>query len=964
MDNANKFIETHIDCLEMIKQAKAGLTISEINEDNFDPFDESILSCFLHTLPIEVKKVHKRFVSPVLVFDKSKNCYYPLLFLTTSYKDGKLYIDHSVYFLNPVATAFFFELGIDLNDEINGRVLFAFIDSIKKKIFEKKLLNKVDLLYGLTDFDVADIHYVQAMPFLNQFAKGEEYPVKYQGLFKELKDSEIEKEVSKIDIGFLARFERSKKRLEGYKSEKISYQGKDAFDYIVLGFLYEVIRNKENTLFVVPKSEKEELLHFLKEEKLMDFCFDYNDANFVKSLQALKKELLKPLSVQEEIKVENFLLNEERYINFVDKKYEITHFSNFRRNERKFDFLVNSIDKTSYLPPLDISDYTEEEFEKDYDYLNRLDSYESVLNSYVIDHPYYGLTATAKEENYQVINALIDDLCNEITALQKEIKEDHFLEDYNIQINNFAELEKYLDDLKILSEYNGFPRKYFKLNQNNSEYYALSHLKRRYQNLSSAKLIMDNFFDEEIYKEDIDAMVKEYENGSFFGKKKAKKRILSYFKLKKSNDFVTILRVIKGYLAAKIELDGLLPMYQDVYGDNVLTMNGVVEIESNIAYIKKFKNHFKDDDDFSMNHPFIKRYLKDKDFRINMQSLGKDVALLYNEIQKNINQLIGYFLQAPRDYFKYSFTAILKHLQKLKNNSIKQFMDYASFNTGLEQASFLLQLTVRSYMRKQRPLSYLKREYFMALAYAKYHRGRKLFEPYLQSYEKVESAYLDDLSHYEEISRLLRYQSIQTHLKENLTECDFDKLITEEEKEILEKNTDAQLKDEQIKLLSLRYPIGIVSFDDSVYLNDDSYNHVVIFDSMLMNNFELINSFRLGKDVLLLSDKTIFDMRTQGYHDTLINRDVIYKSGFDFTILSEKFLSMFKEDFAMQSDERYLFIYKENDIEYALLPDIVLSHEHDVRYLALLARFLAKEEGLILVNIDCQEYLFEKIDNG
>ena len=73
---------------------------------------------------------------------------------------------------------------------------------------------------------------------------------------------------------------------------------------------------------------------------------------------------------------------------------------------------------------------------------------------------------------------------------------------------------------------------------------------------------------------------------------------------------------------------------------------------------------------------------------------------------------------------------------------------------------------------------------------------------------------------------------------------------------------------------------------------------------------------------------------------------------------------MFKEDFAVQSDERYLFIYKENDIEYALLPDIVLSHEHDVRYLALLARFLAKEEGLVLVNIDCQEYLFEKIDNG
>lgn len=961
MSSEHKYIETHIDCLEILREAKAVLIVPEIPESNFHPVDESTLSLFLKSFPIPFDKKYQHFVSPALIFDKVKNCYYPFFFLNTTYKNGSIYINHSVFLINPLVKAFFFDLGIEIEDENVDRDLFAFLEITKNKLTEKKILNKVEILYGLMGFSVADMLYVRAIPFLTQYAKSESYPLKYHGLFKELKDSELEKEVSKKDVGFFARLERSKKRLEGYQSEKISYVGRDAFDYVILDFLDSFIQQKQNVLIVVPQSEKEELFRFMKQERLSDFCFDYSEVNFIKALEGLKKEMPNALSSKEEIQIERFLQAEERYITFSEKKRELLQSQKIQRNERRFDFLVNYIDKIDYLPPVDVSEYTKEEFQTDYDFLTALDSCESVLDSYVTNHPYYGLTATPKEENYNIINELIFDICDGIQNLQKKIKVNHFMDDYGIAINNFEELEKYLSDLKILSEYNGFPRKYFRLDQNNSQRYALSHLKRRYQTLSSAKLMMNSFFSEDIYKEDIAKMVKDYENGFFFAKRKAKKHILSYFKLKKSNDFVTILRLMKGYIAAKIELEGLLPMYQDVYGDNVLTMNGVMEIESNIAYIKKFKEYFKDDEKFSLDHPFIKRYLKDKEFRVEMQSLGKEVSVLETDVLKKINTLIGYFLQAKRDYFKYDFSVILNHLYKLKNNSLKEFLEYAFFHEGLEKASFLLQLTVRSYIRKQRPIRNFKKEFFMSLASESYRRGTKAFQPYQKGYENAEKQYLEALSEYSDINRMIRYQSFYQRIEESVSSNPFFDIIDNEEQEIKRKNQSVALKNEQVKYLSLRYPIGVTTVDDTIFFDDESYDHVIIFDSELFNNNQLINLFRLGKDVLLLNDKSIYDMRTQGYHDTFFNRDVIYKGSFDFTILPDAFLAMLDKDFSIHGDNRYPLILSQDDKEYALMPDVVLSHEHDVRYLAEVARFLAKEENLILANLDCQEYLFGKM---
>lgn len=955
MNEEKKSMDTHLDCLQMFNQVKSVLTISKEDYGEKEESDIETVSLFLHGFSVATHDSYQPYVAPIVIEDQIKDCYYPLFFYDTKREGDTMKIYHRYPQFNPLVISLFTEIGIDIINEFKGKDPIIFIESIQEKLESKRVFNRVKFHYVFLYFKMRIAQYLVCYPFLLSYSKGEEIPSKYLGLFKELKTPVIEQGIKKLDFGFNVRLQRAEKRLDSYGCAKISYQDKDAFSNVLLTFVDEFIRKKENVLFVVPKEEKKEFLSFLSKQGLSSFCFLLDDLNANKIISAIETPLQNELSEEEKNQINAFLQIEEKYISFVEKKYDLDYLKYFKGNEKLFTFLVEHYNHIEYMPPFDVVGYTRKDFEQDYELLNLLPSLTTIKNSYLSNHPYFGLTASPKEENYQNIQFLISNLIDQITKLKDLISQNLINEMYHIRIQTFQELDDFLGGLMILYEYNGFPRKYFKMDQSNSKHYSLIHLKRRYQTLSSAKLMVDNFFEESIYQEDINKLTNDYESGFLLKKLLAKRKILSYFKLKKVSDFSTIFRVLKSYVIAQMELNGILPMYQDVYGDNVLTMNGVVEIESNIAYIHKFNAYGKEHPIFQIDNPFVKRYLKDKDFRVNIRIFGKEISHLYEDIKHNINQLIGYFLEQRKDYSSHSFEETVEYLTALQKHTLTEFMEYATYHEKVQDTSISLQLALRSYQKNKFPLTHARDEILFSLIVSQYEQGKKKFEPYQNSFDEIELSYLESLSHYQSTDVFIRYQNVLELIKESFNNTNFAERLN------VLKNTNFNDEYEVANLLLTRYPFGLVSEDETYFIPDNIFDHVIILDSGFFHNLELLSAFRCGKDVVIINDRKIPDNRTQGYHDTLINRDVIYKSVFDFSILSTSFISTLEEDFSLIQDERFPLISTYENMNLALLPDIVLTHEHDIHFLTQLARFLAKEENLVLEFFDTQEYLFGKI---
>ena len=133
---------------------------------------------------------------------------------------------------------------------------------------------------------------------------------------------------------------------------------------------------------------------------------------------------------------------------------------------------------------------------------------------------------------------------------------------------------------------------------------------------------------------------------------------------------------------------------------------------------------------------------------------------------------------------------------------------------------------------------------------------------------------------------------------------------------------------------------------------DVVYDHVILFDTGFFNSIELLTSYQFGKDVLILNDRTLYDIRTQGYHETLLNKEVMYRGLFHYERVDKSLFDVLPLHAEIQSDDRYPYIYTENDTSFALLPDIILDRNQDNRYLLELSMFLSREEHLVLVIFD------------
>ncbi len=890
----NKQLSTHLDCLSSYQAIREKLSFLDDHAGAFSLehsfIDEGKMNLSYHP-----------FVSFVFLRDNIENRIYPILFFSMEKKDGKVFLTEKNPLLSPVIIEICEENNITMEEDVSFSDVPEWIRTLSEELEQRKLIDSYSLLYGVHYFDENLTALVSSYPFLSEYRESHNVPDKYKGLFQELNDEVFEKEIGKDSFGCFYRIDHALKRLRHYHSSKVSYQGKEIITDTLFRFLDHFIENKESVLVLTPDSE----YHGVRELFEKNGLFGYR--------QGLREDESRRLML--------FHQTEERYLSFRMKKESCFSFFEKYLNPENIEYLAGIRNRP--ILPLVLKDYTEEQYRKDDAFLSSFSSYPEILSSTLQKHPYYGLSLSSQRENYDKLQLIYVRILASVSQLKNEVTKNPMFINYAVSVNSLSDFERVKKSFQILSEYNGFPKKYFRLNQKGEKNLSLTQLKLRYQALSSSRLLVLNFLREEIFDEDISRLLDSYESGSFFEKRKAKRRLSSYLIHKKGTDLPTVIRILRSYLFSKKELEAVLPAYEEIYGDNIKTMNGVMEIESNIRYIRKFQEYSLINPLFNLEHPFIKRYLKDKDFRLESQRQFRDVLNVYHEATDNLNQLLSYFTFANRKEHRFSFEELIAEIRRLQNLDYESFREYADFVHALSECSPLLQDSIERFGKENRILADFPDSYRLSLLTDLYQKYQKAFLPYEAGYEKARKDYLSSL----ETSKEIRILNRKEKLFENGGQED---------------------------------RIHLSSISKMEYRKPESYDHVILLDTGLLTNEQLLFGFSLGKDVLLLNDRLLFDERTQGYHQTLMNREVLYQKVFDFSSLGEETKSMLVERYPLYEDDRYPLLYHTESMDRAILPDCLLTQVYDVHFAMELARFLSEEENAVLEIVDMDQFLFGK----
>lgn len=952
--NENKSIETHLDYLSSYKKVKKAL-YSVSKKEIVLSYDYDAFLSLWHGKSLILTTKISSYACPVYLFDKTNDVHVPLLIFATERRDENIYFKKILPMVNPVALELLEAEGIIPPEDFSWSNIPSYLSFIENALETNKKKDIYNLEYAFSYLSPVFALYISVYPFLSDRLRNEPVEEKYKGLFQELKEPKIEEEIEKDNLGCYVRLEHAKKRLNYYKSAKISYQGMDIVTDVLLRFLDSFIEKKETLLLLAPASEVGEVIKVLKDKNLSDFVLNYNDYNIEHIASVIENEEYYDLTDKDYMLIQSYEQKRERFLSFYDKKEEC--FSSLKKHlyPDYIEFMTKKDKISSY--PLSVSSYTEEDYQKDKVFLSSFPSYDRITSTYLENHPLYGLTLTEEREEYDSLQLLLVQLMTSLKEFISLTEENSMFKDYDISIQNFDDYDRISHSFAVLGEYNGFPKKYFRLNQQGEKRLSLSQLKLRYQALSSSQLLVSNLMDDTIFNQDIVSLLDLYENGNFFERIKAKRKLSSYLRVKKQTDMKTVIRILHTYLISKEELNRVLPDYQEVYGDNVNTMNGVMEVESNIRYIDKFNSYASVNLKFTLDHPFIKRYLKDKDFRIDSQRQFKQISASYRELIDKLNQLVACFKDKQINLFSLDFSSLLNWIVLIQNQDYETYHQYASLMSCLKNTSKLLKDTIHQYIVNEVPLTDFADEFKMSLIISLYQHCNSRFSQYEKGYEMAKKEYEDSLSDTEEVTSLVRYQNLRDNIlyfKSNL--------FTEKDELLNKINNLTYNRKERMEFLKSLFsllPISVASIENIPVLDDDTYDHVIILDSGFFNNEELIEGYRLGKDVLLLNDHALFDSRTQFYHQTLINKEVLYQKVFDFSSLSKDVLDKIKEKIDYINTDIYPYVSKENNTEYALLPDCLLTHEKDIRFVMELAMFLSEENHLTIYLLDLLSILLK-----
>lgn len=955
--------QVHLDFLSLLKQSKEML--SEKSLDTFISLDKSSLSNLLSGRRLLLNVSFKDWFAPVFVEDKNNHLFYPFFFLKTKTRREKngvfLSKEDFLPVFNSVALNFLGSLGLDVSDFSRINDLNSYLLSFSSAIEVAKVSSLTGLCSSLAFYDEEKL--MNNAPFELALSSLNSSPIdkKFQGMFFDSNN-----QMTKGNNGKEYFFSDYRKALEVLESPLSSVKVICQNETIVSDFTRFAITNilpRSETILLVVNDEKEKkkCLSVLSKKELSAFSIDGTEITPTGFEDYFRERHYFPLTLDERKRFWNFRENTSKYVSFYRKKEECFDYPNMNIDADIINILLDG--KEGNHLALDITDYSEADYKSDVSFIKSLITLSSVRDSYISDHLFFGLSVSGKKDNYDALQKIVAKISSAITEFQKEIIDVNTIEDS--PIDSFADFDEYGKELTVLSGYNGFPKKYFKINNLETESHSLSDLKTLYQSISSTRLLIGNLCVDSIYLADIRGLLNDYNNKKFLIRRKTKKILISYMKVKKNPDVKTLTRILNTYISSVERLKQVLPEYQEIYGDSVTTMNGVVEIETNVKFIKQFNQISQSKPYFNLDNSFIKKCFKDNSFKQNAFDQYQSLEKKEGKIKALINSYIGFFLDDEKPYFTLPFEEVLTVIKRKSNGTYQQFNEYALFKEKAQSASVLLNLTIRKYQKEKKKLTTFADDYIDSLFLAFHERGEKIFHPFEDSYHEAEVKYfsglfefdkLDDRLHYDRTAKLLTsirqtgvffddYQT--TELKSKTKSLDYDNWTT------------------LIGLYGYVYPITVLTKSEMGVFTKNSFDNVFVFNSSKLSQASLTTAINIGKRIMFVDSITESDSRTFGYHSYSLNHESLYNHFFHFESLTKVFVNLIKSEAAKHlfkvdtSDPVFPFmLVNSKGKRIAFLPDILIPEELKKDTVTTLRGFLMKNYGIPLLIIDTYEFMF------
>lgn len=956
-------MQNNIDPLDLLKKAKKRLSVQAENDPLPLKEEEAESLCQGQPFSLPGKEGNdKIYFSIFALVDNVDKTQYPLFFFDADIqeKEEKILLKrrNEHVFFNPILAEALSGIGADIHgigredDLVSYKLSLESTVALKdpsKRFSIESLLSfhtEKEFLYAMTYLDLKDL--------LNPAKR----PLCSQGLFSKVQESEDKGNVVENSHDILHdEYDRLIHRLEQNGSCKITYVDVENLVSLVKYALLSLAKQGKNVAIIAEKEDLKEIENYLRTPQFLPLSFRLQDLNFGEDLP--KEFDLKNIPEYHCEEASSFLKARDDYSRLEKKKQDDFALLKKMLFSLPRPFLSNILSTPRKILPLDIADYTQENFEADTAFLKVFSSFSFLPNLKQEERHYKGMTANGSQESYDKLHFLLNRLIKELSAFMTRLLETNMRTFAGKSISTFRQFEEFGKSVRLLGGYNGFPKKYFDIIRDGED---LQELKKLYQKVSSSGLLIDNLLDDGFDRRSIKTLLENAESRSPLKRRWARKTLASHLREKKEKDSIdTILSLLRTYQESEEELTAKKGLYSRIYGENVNTMNGTIELETNIDYVHLFHERGKKDEGFSMDNPLVKKCFKDKNFYRELLERYQDVEKDYLRIRSDVNLYIGFFLDDRKDYLDVDFQELLALFDTRLTGTFEEFHEYAIFHQEEEKCSMILRLALRRELASSDSLADFPYLFVGSLIAHLYERGRKTFLSFRKEYEEKKKSFLKGVEeHNFYLDERLHENFLQGQkdlLASSTFQDDFQRL------EVSYRKNDWNDFQEAIRLLSHIRPVFVLSEDDLKKVKKDTFDVILLFDSSKFSDIALIRILLIGKEIFFLNRNASNDPRTLGYRETRLDKKTLYYDFYDKAIdpdilkrIQDILLPM---GYHLDKGKDFPLILQKEENHYALLADLMIPSGFEKASLIDLREYLYVTHELKVVDIDIIHFLID-----
>ena len=955
----------YLDKLNILQECKKRLILTDF--ENYPTLSKEQEISFLTSKGLICEEEYSDAVfAPIFIVDKKENIAYPIVFYKFGFEEKKIF-KKGYPFFNYLAFYQLESLKINLNDLNKNDDISSYVISIQSKIELVGLKDRLEVRRVFCILSDSILLYSQSFNALLDIFTDKEIPTRYKGFYKDIQVPEVERIVEeKSSRGYFSLYQKANERLRIYKSSKVTYDGEEIKnDYLYKTLVNLLMQGLSVVIVSKDKEREEELFDFLSMYHLKSLSYDlasYDPKSIKKTIELNFDEYPADFK-QKDIFLRN---NERNYLMLGEEKYKLIEPLYSRLSDDLSKVLIEATKRKVKELEFDVRFYSDEDYRKDEPLLRHLLQFNSIRNSYLQDHVFNGLSLSSKRENYYELVGLIQRLIQEIKDFKNILIDKKVKNLNNEDFNNFVDFVNHKEDIDIINDYNGFPKKYFKIDDPEDPDYKIKDIKNAYQALSSAKLLVNNLFNESIYSMDLDKTLSLYYGGNRSDKKKVEKLIASHIKDVKKNNIPTCIELLNSYLTVNKNLNDILPGYIKTYGETIANMNGAVEIESNIKYLKRFSLRSKVNPYLSVENPYIKRCIKEKAYRTQIVGNYYEAYQLYLSIKDDLNALTGMFLYNPIKYIELNFDDLLNLLQKKSVGSYEEFYEYATLMSDLDNASTLMQLTIRKYKINKEKLTDFPYEFLLSLFKSRLALKDKHFISKQEEYDEAKSNYISMLNEFDKINAYKNYDNIINLIRDKVASYFFaDKLLRTNYYIKNGENLTESIA-ESYQVYNSYTPIALTTCSEAYIADTSLFDVVIIFSPGEYSAIQLTNALRIANNVLFLEKVGETDVRIQGYPEVLLSNQTLFAKRLHLDRIPPSLLELLEtkcDELGYElilNHPYYPLVMKKKELdhpEYALLLDCMIEEGLRSQSYSNLREFLIRNYNLKLVPIDSIEFL-------